>query len=86
MVPPGNYFIEVEVNPAYSPRRNTPCPLVTDPATGLCHQFAESNYANDVGRVALTIPAHPGRTGCGPLKNNTDKITAEDDIDHNDKK
>jgi hypothetical protein len=85
VVPPGNYYIEVEVNPAYSAGRKG-CPLVTDPATGLCHQFEESNYANNVGRVAITIPSHPGRTGYGPLKNNTDKITAEDDIDHNVKK
>jgi hypothetical protein len=85
VVPPGNYFIEVEVNPGYS-AGNAACPLVTDPATGLCHQFAESNYANNLGRVALTIPAHPGRTGYGPLKNNNDKITAADDVDHNDKK
>jgi hypothetical protein len=86
VVPPGDYFIEVEVNPAYSAGRNRTCPRVTDAATGLCHQFAERSYSNNIGRVAITIPSHPGRTGYGPLKNNTDKITAEDDIDHNDKK
>ena len=85
VVPPGNYFIEVEVNPAYSAGKKG-CPLVTDPATGLCHQFEESNYANNTTRVAITIPTHPGRTGYGPLKNTTKQITAEDDIDHNDKK
>ncbi len=82
VVPPGNYTIRVEVNPAYAPSRRGGCPLVTDPATGLCHQFRESNYANNVGIAALTIPAHPGRTGYGPLKNNTDRILASDEIDH----
>ena len=80
VVPPGNYTIEVEVNPAYSAGKRG-CPLVTDPATGLCHQFAESNYANNVGRVSITIPAHPGRTGYGPLKNSP-AVNASDEIEH----
>ena len=84
-VPPGNYFIEVEVNPAFAAGRKA-CPRVTDPATGLCHQFEESNYANNTTRVAITIPSHPGRTGYGPLKNTTKVITKEDEIDHYDKK
>ena len=79
VVPPGNYIIEVHVNPPYAPNKRGVCPRVTDPATGLCHQFAESSYANNVGRAYITIPDHPGRSGYGPLKNNTDKITAEDD-------
>ncbi|HUP88256.1 MAG TPA: lysyl oxidase family protein [Longimicrobiales bacterium] len=83
VVPPGNYFIEVEVNPAYAPGNKGVCPRVKDAATGQCHQFAEGNYANNTTRVALTIPDHPGRTGYGPLKNNKDKITAADDVDHN---
>jgi hypothetical protein len=78
-VPPGRYIIEVEVNPAYAaPRRGT-CPLVTDPATGMCHQFAESDYTNNTARVAIVIPA--GRTGYGPLKG-ASTITASDEIDH----
>lgn len=85
VVPPGKYFIEVEVNPAYAPGRRG-CPRVTDPATGLCHQFAESSYANNTSRIAITIPDHPGRSGYGPLKNTTKKITAEEEIDHYDKK
>lgn len=80
VVPPGNYFIEVEVNPAYAPGGKG-CPLATDPLTGLCHQFAESNYANNTTSVAITIPAHPGRTGYGPIKNAA-KVTAADEIDH----
>ena len=80
-VPPGVYTIEVEVNPAYAPPAGG-CPLVKDPATGLCHQFAESDYTNNVGRTTITIPDHPGRTGYGPLKNDNRKITADDEIDH----
>jgi hypothetical protein len=78
-VPPGNYVIEVEVNPAYDPEGGS-CPLVTDPATGKCHQFAESDYTNNVGRVSITIPDHPGRSGYGPLKN-APQVTKEDEIE-----
>ena len=80
VVPPGAYTIQVEVNPAYAPDKRG-CPRVTDPATGLCHQFAESNYANNVGSVSINIPDHPGRTGYGPLKNSP-SLSASDDIDH----
>ena len=80
-MPPGVYTIEVEVNPAYAAPAGG-CPRVTDLATGLCHQFAESDYTNNVGRTTITIPDHPGRTGYGPLKNDNRKITADDEIDH----
>ena len=80
VVPPGNYQIQIEVNPGYSAGKRG-CPLVTDPATGLCHQFAESNYANNVGTVSITIPDHPGRTGYGPLKNSP-AVSASDEIEH----
>lgn len=80
-VPPGNYVIRVHVNPGYPPVKGV-CPLVRDPATGLCHQFAESNYANNVGEARVTVSSHPGRTGYGPLKNNNDKISASDDAAH----
>ena len=79
-VPPGTYTLRVEVNPAYAPGKKG-CPRVTDAATGLCHQFAESNYANNVGSVSITIPDHPGRSGYGPLKNSP-TLTSSDDIDH----
>lgn len=75
-VPPGSYYIEVEVNPAFAPKKNKACPRVTDPATGLCHQFAESNYANNTTRVLITIPSHVGRAGWGPLKDAAE-ITTE---------
>jgi hypothetical protein len=77
VVPPGNYTIEVHVNPPYAPDRRGNCPLAKDAATGLCHQFAEKSYANNIGRIAITIPSHPGRSGHGPLKGDKTKITAE---------
>lgn len=79
-VPPGNYTIEIEVNPANAPPAGG-CPRVTNSATGMCHQFAESNYANNTGRIAITIPDHPGRSGYGPLKGALANV-ASDEIDH----
>jgi len=81
VIPPGKYTIQVEVNPAYAPDKKGNCPRVKDPATGLCHQFAESNYANNVGSATILIPDHPGRSGYGPLKN-AGSVTADDEIDH----
>lgn len=80
VVPPGVYHIQVEVNPAYAPT-NGVCPRVTDPATGMCHQFAESNYANNFGDALIQVTDHPGRAGYGTLKNNNDKISAKDEIE-----
>jgi hypothetical protein len=65
-VPPGEYIIRITANPAYKASKNEPC-RVLDPATGLCHNFAEADYTNNVGEVRITIPAHPGKTGVGPL-------------------
>jgi hypothetical protein len=81
-VPPGTYVIEVHVNPPYAADRRGDCPLAKDAATGLCHQIEESNYANNVGRVTIDIPAHPGRSGHGPLKNDNTKITKDNEVDH----
>lgn len=81
-VPPGDYIIEVDVNPAYAPNADGTCPLAKDPATGLCHQFAEADYTNNVGRVSITIPSHPGRSGYGPLKGDATEITRETEIEH----
>ena len=69
VVPPGNYKIVIEVNPAYAPAKRAGCPLVTDPATGMCHQFREADYTNNVGVANITIPAHNGKGGHGPEKN-----------------
>jgi hypothetical protein len=74
-VPPGNYVLQIEVNPAYQPDKKGQCPRVQDPATGLCHQFAERDYTNNVANVPISIPSHPGRDGYGPLKGNTDPVT-----------
>jgi hypothetical protein len=81
VVPPGVYHIQVEVNPAYAPDKRGNCPRVKDPLTGMCHQFAESNYANNFGDAMVQVTDHPGRAGYGPLKNNNDKITAADEIE-----
>lgn len=77
-VPPGAYFIEVHVNPPYAPDAQGNCPLAKDPATGLCHQFAEKNYANNVGRALISIPDHLGRDGYGPLKKELDPTDADE--------
>ena len=79
LVPPGAYYIEITVNPPYAPDNRGNCPLVKDAATGLCHQFAESNYANNVGRALISIPDHLGRDGYGPLKN-ADDPKPEDEL------
>ncbi len=65
-VPPGTYIIRITANPPYIPTASEPC-RVLDPATGLCHNFAEASYANNVGEVLVTIPEHPGKDGVGPL-------------------
>ena len=72
VVPPGQYILRVTVNPPYAPaKKGAACPRVTDPLTGLCHQFAESDYTNNVREVLLNLPDHPGRQGNGPLNNTT---------------
>ena len=80
VVPPGVYTIEVEVNPAYDPDSQGQCPLVKDPASGKCHNFAESDYTNNVGRATVIMTEHPGRSGYGTIKDNT-KIKASDEIE-----
>jgi Lysyl oxidase len=65
VVPPGQYIIRITANPPFKGDKNNPC-RVLDPATGLCHNFAESDYTNNIGEVLVTIPDHPGRSGYGP--------------------
>ena len=36
---------------------------------GFCHTLPESDYANNVAQVSITIPDHNGRQSVGPLKN-----------------
>ena len=63
-VPPGDYLLRVTVNPGFKPAAGEPCPHRD--TKRLCHQLPESDYENNVAEVAITIPAHPGRTGTGP--------------------
>ena len=79
-VPPGDYIIRVTANPPYSPDRKGNCPLAKDPKTGLCHNFPESDFTNNVAEALITIPDHPGREGVGPLKN--EKEHGYEPIDH----
>jgi hypothetical protein len=73
-------MLRITVNPPYAPDKKGNCPRVKDPATGLCHQFAESSYANNVQTALINIPDHPGRQGVGPLNNTTPDGT--EPIDH----
>jgi len=82
VVPPGTYIIQVQVNPAYDPDGQGNCLLVKDLATGKCHQFAESNYANNFGEATVIITDHPGRSGYGPLKNSPNNLKQADEIEH----
>jgi len=66
-VPPGDYIIRITVNPPFVAAAGEPCPNV-DPA-GFCHTLPESDYANNVAQVSITIPDHNGRQSVGPLKN-----------------
>ena len=66
-VPPGDYWIEVTVNPAFAPDKKGTCTFAVD-SKGMCHNFKESNYDNNVMRTLVTIPSHPGRDGYGPEK------------------
>jgi hypothetical protein len=76
-VPEGWYIIQITVNPGYAPSASG-CNLVTNTATGLCHNFAESNYTNNIGRVKVFIPASGP---AGPYRNERDPTAAEE-IDH----
>jgi lysyl oxidase len=63
-VPPGDYTLRIWVNPPFTPTLGAPCPA-KDPQ-GLCHNFKELNYDNNIGEISITIPDHPGKTGVGP--------------------
>jgi hypothetical protein len=63
VVPAGKYYIRITVNPPYTAAT---CPRAQDPETGMCHQFEESDYTDNMVEVPVTIPAHPGRSGYGP--------------------
>jgi Lysyl oxidase len=76
-VPPGDYIIRITVNPPFVAKRGEACPF-RDPA-GFCHQLPESDFSDNVGQVIISIPAHPGRKGVGPLAGNNE---ATEECDH----
>jgi hypothetical protein len=79
-VPPGDYIIRITANPPFAPDRRGNCPRAKDPLTGLCHNFEESDYTNNIGEALISIPEHPGRDGVGPLKN--EKALGYEPADH----
>ena len=81
-VPPGNYVIRITVNPGFIPLPGESIAFASpDPGhPGVYHQLFESNYENNVGEFAVTIPDHPGKGGSGPLANS--KINTIDDDEH----
>lgn len=74
VVPPGDYTIRITVNPPFVAAAGEPCPYKD--SKGFCHQLPELNYGNNVSEIQITIPAHPGKQGVGPLKNQP-QLTAE---------
>jgi hypothetical protein len=76
VVPPGDYIIRITVNPPFVAQQGEACPN-RDPQ-GFCHQLPESNYSDNVGTAAISIPEHPGRNGVGPLAGNTEPTCDHD--------
>lgn len=74
VVPPGDYIIRITVNPPFTAQAGEACPNV-DPL-GFCHQLPETNYSDNVGTANISIAAHPGRKGVGPMAGN-----AEDSVE-----
>lgn len=66
-IPPGDYIIRITVNPPFVAAEGEACPH-RDPG-GFCHTLRESDYANNIAQVSITIPDHNGRQSVGPLKN-----------------
>lgn len=77
-VPPGDYIIRITVNPPFVAKKSESCPFVD--TKGFCHQLSETNYEDNVGTAAISIPLHPGRKGTGPLAGNNEP-TVECDHD-----
>lgn len=68
-VPPGEYVLRVTVNPGFVPAAGEPCRFADPLHPGVCHQLPESDFENNITQITVTIPAHPGRQGVGPLRN-----------------
>ena len=81
-VPPGDYIIRITVNPGFVPLPGESTAFASpDPLhPGVYHQLFESNYENNVGEVAVTIPNRVGRSGFGPLAGS--KINTIDNAEH----
>jgi len=81
-VPPGNYVIRITVNPGFEPAPGESTAFASlDPNhPGVYHQLLESNYENNVGEFAVTIPDHVGKSGSGPLAGS--QINSIDDDEH----
>ena len=81
-VPPGNYVIRITVNPGFEPAPGESTAFASlDPNhPGVYHQLFESNYENNVGEFAVTIPDHVGKSGSGPLAGS--QINSIDDDEH----
>jgi hypothetical protein len=63
-LPAGPYKIRIHVNPGFTPALGENCPALD--TQGLCHQFAELDYDNNIAEVVITIPeGRPGKVGFG---------------------
>ena len=64
-LPGGTYLIRITVNPPFPEVAGETCPFKD--GAGMCHNFEESNYNNNVGEVYITLPSvRPGKMGWGP--------------------
>lgn len=81
-VPPGDYIIRITVNPGFVPAPGESIAFASpDPLhPGVYHQLFESNYENNIGEFAVTIPDRVGRSGFGPLAGS--QIKAIDNEEH----
>ncbi len=64
------YILRIHVNPGFEAGSRDLCPAlerVISRQMRLCHNFAESDYSNNVGEALILLPAdRPGKTGFGP--------------------
>ena len=82
VIPPGQYVLRITVNPGFAPQPGENVAFATiDPLTGLYHMLPESNYADNVAEVLVTIPDHPGKQAVGPLANTPDANAPASDTD-----
>jgi hypothetical protein len=64
-----------------SARSRSSAPTNRSEHTGLCDQFSEASYANNIGRATVIIPDRSGRGGHGPLEHGRSTITTADTIE-----